>query len=846
LAVQPLEGRAVPATVTNTNDSGAGSLRQAILDTNNSPGADTIDFDATVFATRQTITLTTGQLSITDALTIIGPSAAESRLTVSGNSAGRVFNIAVGAATVVNLTDLTIRSGKVTNANGGGILMQNGAVTLTNCDVMSNSAVGSSSFVAAGGGIRADAGTLTLVGCLIGQNTAATSGVGGGVSTAGAGMTMTNCIVTGNTAINNPGSYDSGGGCIYSSAGALTLTDCAVSGNGMTAGSASTRYGGGIFSRDNVMLTRCDISGNSATLQGGGLFIFNKTGTLSLTLDETTVDGNQAATGGAGISMGCFPAATAAATITNSTISNNSSSGGFGGGIGVQQGAVRLTVISSTISSNKTGNAGGGIAMFGTASGFIYNSTIAFNASTGNNGGGIVVSAPVTLRSCIVAKNSAAGSGPDISGTVTANFSFVGDQSGATLTLPSGEGDANPLPGDPKLGTLDRHQGKASGPKLHSLLTGSPAIETGTLNVATLKSAVTAAATTLDVVTNQSLTPGIFVRIDTEVMQIVSVSGQNSVTVARGQLDTTAAAHATSTAVNLVVDRNVTTLAQPASASDTQITVASTALLVVGEYVRIEEEILRVAAFTPATGVATVARGQLGTTTAAHASGRLLRTESDQRGPGFARLVDADAIAPGSFVDIGAYELQRPPLVSSIVTFAENSNAVVVNSGSRTTKIEITFNQSVTFSGQTAAAFTLERTGPGTPTGAVMLSAAFPAGGSVVTLTFSGTFTQPEDKTYHSLIDGKYLLTIDATQVSSAAGFGALDGDNNGVAGGNKTFELQRLFGDFDGDGDVDAADFAAFRAAFGTNNPIFDFDGDGDVDAADFAAFRARFGTSL
>src|SRR5262245_30522759 len=59
-----LEERAVPAvfTVANTADAGAGSLRQAILDANAAPGADTITFDPAAFATPRTITLTSGEL----------------------------------------------------------------------------------------------------------------------------------------------------------------------------------------------------------------------------------------------------------------------------------------------------------------------------------------------------------------------------------------------------------------------------------------------------------------------------------------------------------------------------------------------------------------------------------------------------------------------------------------------------------------------------------------------------------------------------------------------------------------------------------------------------------------
>src|SRR6266567_2796076 len=77
---------AATTTVTNNNDSGAGSLRQAISDS--SPG-DTIDFDSSLNG--QIIALTSGELLIDNNLTIIGPSA--NLLAIDGNNASRVFNI---------------------------------------------------------------------------------------------------------------------------------------------------------------------------------------------------------------------------------------------------------------------------------------------------------------------------------------------------------------------------------------------------------------------------------------------------------------------------------------------------------------------------------------------------------------------------------------------------------------------------------------------------------------------------------------------------------------------------------------------------------------------------------
>src|SRR5262245_51874433 len=86
-----LENRITPSTYTvlNNNESGAGSLRHAISNSNSNPGADTIEFDPTFFGVPRTITLLTGELFITDSLNITGPGAG--LLTVSGNNASRVF-----------------------------------------------------------------------------------------------------------------------------------------------------------------------------------------------------------------------------------------------------------------------------------------------------------------------------------------------------------------------------------------------------------------------------------------------------------------------------------------------------------------------------------------------------------------------------------------------------------------------------------------------------------------------------------------------------------------------------------------------------------------------------------
>ncbi|MEL7086123.1 MAG: hypothetical protein AAGM36_16680, partial [Cyanobacteria bacterium J06597_1] len=70
--------------VSNLNDSGEGSLRQAILDANANLGADEIVFDSTLAG--EIITLETGELIITDDLTIDGSNG----ITIDGNQSSRI------------------------------------------------------------------------------------------------------------------------------------------------------------------------------------------------------------------------------------------------------------------------------------------------------------------------------------------------------------------------------------------------------------------------------------------------------------------------------------------------------------------------------------------------------------------------------------------------------------------------------------------------------------------------------------------------------------------------------------------------------------------------------------
>ena len=90
-------------TVSNLSDSGAGSLRQAILDANGTPGADQVTFGSSLSGQ---ITLASQLPNVTDPLDVVGPGA--DRLTVSGNFNSRIFYI----YPTVHGTPVTISNGR--------------------------------------------------------------------------------------------------------------------------------------------------------------------------------------------------------------------------------------------------------------------------------------------------------------------------------------------------------------------------------------------------------------------------------------------------------------------------------------------------------------------------------------------------------------------------------------------------------------------------------------------------------------------------------------------------------------------------------------------------------------
>lgn len=171
-----------------------------------------------------------------------------------------------------------------------------------------------------------------------------------------------------------------------------------------------------------------------------------------------------------------------------------------------------------------------------------------------------------------------------------------------------------------------------------------------------------------------------------------------------------------------------------------------------------------------------------------------------------------------------------PPTVASVTV---NAGAV---QRSRVTQLSVIFSSVVTLG---TGAFELRRLGDNVIAD-VSVSTSNTNGQTVATLTFAGALSEAG-----SLADGNYRLTAVGSAITGVSG-APLDGDGNGTPGGDFLFTFHRLFGDADGDRDVDLVEFSAFRAAFGATSNLFDSDNDSDVDLNDFSAFRSRFGSAI
>ncbi|CAM8622652.1 Parallel beta-helix repeat [Acidimicrobiia bacterium] len=440
-------------TVTTLNDSGTGSLREAIGLANADADQDTI-----VFSVSGTIAL----LSDLPQFDLYGATIVGEGITIDGNGAYSVFDFNdMQDRTEVHISGITIVDGQ--NGYGGAIRVDSdqwveriAEISLTDVTLTGSTSTGN------GGALY-----------LYGADT----------------ISIVNSSVSGNT------SGSDGGGAFIGQAGTISITGSEFSDNTASRGGGVYVNGFNSFYTEKlIVIGGSSFSINSSQYEGGGLFFDGGTGdvetVISAVMSESDVMENTSGSGGGGVFLSAGNPSSF--TLNSSTISNNDSSGAGGGLYSMD--AWENSIANSTITGNNAGLSGG--AIFNAGGGIsITDSTIAANTGGGSqDAGGVLLGGsaigPLSIGTAVETPGQVAifgsiiagNSGLDIMNTdqgtpaVVATRSLIGSL-GETLDFTAGTGTQIGVdPAALLLGALADNGGPTP---THALGAGSIAIDAG-------------------------------------------------------------------------------------------------------------------------------------------------------------------------------------------------------------------------------------------------------------------------------------------------------------------------------------------------------------------------------
>lgn len=426
-------GMASAATfhVSNTNDAGPGSLRQAVDSANTNSEADEIVFDASVSGT---VNLTSGPLEPSDSLTVSGPGS--ENLTIDAGGTSEIFLVtdkADGDRFEFSVSGLTLAN--ATTAISADANFSAVKTTVKDCKITGS--VNSGIFARS----NYSRGTLDV------SDTLVTASGQYGIFVSGSRYTSPSVALERVTITNNGRSGVSG------VVAGLDIRESTISGNSSGVELETTNY-----ADTHSDVTDSVITGNL----GNGLVLTDLT---FVKVDNSNISSN----GGAGVfgerrfvhinlPMG--------AEIRNSTVADNNAGGVMFTGVS----RTDLLLENSTISGNRNGYGVG-------QNGFNYNdgSLISNSTITGNEAGGVYTSEVLPIIDSIVAGNNAAG-GVDLSGPGLFIVDHTLIENPGAANIDETVAGSNIIGMDPLLGSLQNNGGLTP---THALLDNSPAIDQG-------------------------------------------------------------------------------------------------------------------------------------------------------------------------------------------------------------------------------------------------------------------------------------------------------------------------------------------------------------------------------
>lgn len=486
------------------------TLREAIEAADLTIADDTINFQPGLSGT---ITLTAGTLDDLYGITINGPGA--SLLTIDAQQdspvmwIGAFSSYAAYTATLHGLTltggsststgagiksgaqslilDAVTITGNQTSNEGGGVFSRGNTITLQNGTLISNNQAGLN-----GGGISAfNSTSLQCVNSSVIGNVAEMSGGGAMVGSAN----LDNCTFSDNQA--NGAEADGYGGGLHA------MQTATIANSTFTDNHSDLGYGGGVTAH-NVIVSGSEFANSNSGFDAGAVYVIDDPNSAgSLSISDSSFDGNQSGIGGAifvgydvgGIIQRCIFSNNIAIWggaisrvdgsllmiedslfSANQATSSNTDRGG--GALFLFSGGSTNIVRNSTFSANTSAGAGGAISArdAGTVLA-LENSTITGNTAAGN-GGGIsgIYNAGITISNSIVAGNSATTPG-DLYSVAAAiwnvDYSLIGDTGNSGIV----DGVSGNIVGvAPGLEPLADNGGPT---RTHALQSASPALNAG-------------------------------------------------------------------------------------------------------------------------------------------------------------------------------------------------------------------------------------------------------------------------------------------------------------------------------------------------------------------------------